>query len=55
MVKKRKMGRHKVRESNPFDGDLRQLESYGKAMDKKKYTPVLQPRLAKVGKPEVIM
>jgi len=52
---KRKMGKHKVKETNPFAGDLRELESYGKAMTKKKYTPVVQPRLAKVRKPEALL
>jgi hypothetical protein len=52
---KNKMGRHKVKETNPFAGDVRELESYGKAMAKKKYIPVMQPRLANVRKPEVLL
>jgi hypothetical protein len=33
---------------------LRDLEGYGKALLKQKYTPVVQPSLAKVRKPEAL-
>ncbi len=49
------MGRHKVKDRNPFAGDVRELEGYGKAMLRKKYTPVAQPRLAKVKESEVLL
>jgi hypothetical protein len=52
--RKRKMGMHKMAKSNPFAGDLKVLESYGKALTKKKFTPVVEPRLAKVSKPKAL-
>jgi len=53
-MKRKKMGMHKSKR-NPFAGDLKVLESYGKGLTKKKYSPVVKPRLAKVDKPKALL
>jgi hypothetical protein len=53
---KKSRGRHKrkagMAEKNPYAKDLKDLEQYGKGLMKKKYDPVVKPKLVKVKKPK---
>jgi len=45
-------GKHR-RSKNPFEGDMKNLEAYGKGLSKGTYSPPVTPRLPKVRKPKI--
>lgn len=50
---KRKSGKHRVRRpKNPYERDVKTLESYGKGLAKQKFEPLAKPQFPKVTKPK---